>query len=86
MSEEHPLARRLDDGRILLRYSAREPDGAMTEGSFAIGPEDRAYADWDAEITRWEYTSQTFDDTGDYHPIDYENLPLLPDPPPNDHD
>ncbi|MBF6207970.1 hypothetical protein IU483_28380 [Streptomyces gardneri] len=82
MSDRHPLARRLDDGHILLRYSTREPDGARIDGSVAIGPEDPRYASWNAEITRWEH-SEPLDDSIDYKPIDYENLSMFPDPPPN---
>lgn len=83
MSSRHPLARRLDDGRILLRYSTREPDGARIVGSVAIGPEDRAYAGWNAEITHWERSTDHIDDSVDYEPIDYENLPMFPERPDN---
>lgn len=79
MSEEHPLARRLDDGRILVRYFTQEPDGTMIDGAVAIGPDDPAYGSWDAEITRWEHGPQPLDDSINYEPIDYENFPLLPD-------
>ncbi|MFI2233256.1 hypothetical protein [Nocardia testacea] len=86
MSEEHPLARRLDDGRILLRYFGEELDGDIVDGSVTIGPEDPAYRDWDAEIARWEQRPGPLDDTVDYEPIDYENLKILPEPPPGDRD
>ena len=79
MSEEHPLARRLDDGRILLRRFAREPDGTMIDGVVAIGPDDPEYGRWDAAITRWEHDPKPLDDSIDYEPIDYTNFPLLPD-------
>lgn len=86
MSREHPLARRLDDGRILLRHFGQELDGDIVDGSIAIGPEDPAYRDWDAEITRWERSPKPLDDAGDYEPIDYENLDILPDRRPDDRD
>lgn len=73
MSEEHPLAQRLADGRVLVRYAAREADGSVLHGSIVIGPEDEAYANWDAEIRRWEHP-QFVDDSVDYKPIDYDNL------------
>ncbi|MEV6259062.1 hypothetical protein ACIHAX_37015 [Nocardia sp. NPDC051929] len=79
MSEEHPLARRLHDGRILLRYFTREPDGSMIDGVVAIDPDDPAYGSWDAEITRWEHGPKPLDYSLDYEPIDYEKFPLLPD-------
>ncbi|WP_040841541.1 hypothetical protein [Nocardia brevicatena] len=79
MSEEHPLARRLDDGRILLRHFGQGLDGDIVDGSTIIGPEDPSYHDWDAEITRRERNPKPLDDTGDYEPIDYENLAILPD-------
>ncbi|MEU7767216.1 hypothetical protein AB0B25_19065 [Nocardia sp. NPDC049190] len=79
MSDRHPLARRLDDGRILLRYSTQEPDGAKLDGSLAIGPEDPAYARWNAEITHWEHSTKRPDDSIDYQPIDYDNLPMFPE-------
>ncbi|MEV0105891.1 hypothetical protein AB0H42_06060 [Nocardia sp. NPDC050799] len=86
MSEEHPLARRLDDGRILVRYFGQEPDGDNVDGSVTIGPEDPAYRDWDAEIARWEQSPESLDDTIDYEPIDYENLDILPKLHPDDRD
>lgn len=86
MSEEHPLARRLDDGRILLRYFGQELDGDIVDGSITIGPEDPTYPDWDAEITRWEQGPKPLDDMLDYVPIDYEDLPILPKPRPDDGD
>jgi hypothetical protein len=86
MSEEHPLARRLDDGRILLRYFGQELDGDIVDGSIAIGPEDPAYHDWDAEIARWEQSPKPLDDTIDYEPIDYEGLDILPGLRPDDRD
>lgn len=84
MSKGHPLARRLEDGRILLRRFAREPDGTMIDGSVAIGPDDPAYADWNDELRRWEHDPKPLDDAIDYDPIDYESLPLFPDVPPGD--
>ncbi|ONM46743.1 hypothetical protein [Nocardia donostiensis] len=78
MSGEHPLARRLADGRILLRYYGQEPDGDIVDGSITIGPEDPKYHDWDAAITRWEHSPKPLDDSNDYEPIDYENLTILP--------
>lgn len=86
MSKEHPLARRLDDRRILLRYFGQELDGDIVDGSITIGPEDPSYRDWDAEITRWEHSPEPLDDTIDYEPIDYENLKILPDTCADDHD
>ncbi|MGW4095136.1 hypothetical protein [Nocardia sp. NPDC004750] len=86
MNTEHPLAQRLDDGRILVRYFTQEPGGAMIDGWVAIGPDDPAYPDWDIEITRWENTPNPLDDTDNYEPIDYRNLPLFPARPPDGHD
>ncbi|WP_063060177.1 hypothetical protein [Nocardia sienata] len=86
MSEEHPLARRLDDGRILLRYFGHELDGDIVDGSIILGPEDPTYPDWDAEIVRWEQSPKPLDDTLDYVPIDYEDLSILPKPRPDDGD
>ncbi|MGW1738881.1 hypothetical protein ACWCPQ_08715 [Nocardia sp. NPDC001965] len=85
MNGEHPLARRLDDGRILLRYFGQDLDGDI-DGSIVIGPEDPTYRDWDAEIARWEQSPQPVDDTNDYIPIDYENLNILPRKRPDDRD
>ena len=86
MSERHPLARRLDDGRILLRYSAIEPDGTRITGSVALGPEHPAYTGWDAELTRWESTPEPSEDSIEYEPIDFECLPMFRDSWPNQHD
>lgn len=86
MTEEHPLARRLDDGRILLRHFGEESEGDITDGSLVIGPQDPAYQDWDAEITRWEHRPRPLDDSGDYEPIDCENLRILSDTLPDGHD
>ncbi|WP_159850328.1 hypothetical protein [Nocardia sp. CY41] len=86
MSEGHPLARRLDDGRILLRYFTQEPDGSMIHGSIAIGPDDPAYANWDTEITRWKHNPIPVDDSIDYEPIDYDNLPSVSDLHPGNRD
>jgi hypothetical protein len=86
MNGEHPLAQRLDDGRILLRYFGQELDGDIVDGSIVIGPEDPPYHDWDAEITRWEQRPEPLDDTIDYIPIDYENLQILPKQRPDDRD
>lgn len=86
MSEKHPLARRLDDGRILLRHSAQGPEGDIVDGSIVLGPEDPRYQDWDAELTRWERHPKPFDDIDDYEPIDCANLRILPDIPPEGRD
>lgn len=81
MNGRHPLARRLDDGRILLRYSTQESDGTKIDGSVVIGPDDPAYGGWNAEITHWENSTDLPDDSINYQPIDYDSLSMFPEHP-----
>jgi hypothetical protein len=57
MDDRNPVARRLEDGRILRRYSEELPDGTIVDGTICVGPADPEFAYWDAALTDWERKS-----------------------------
>ncbi|GAA5104454.1 hypothetical protein [Nocardia iowensis] len=77
MTEDHPLARRLDDGRILLRFCATDPGGALVDGAIVIGPADPDFAHWEAAIKRWVQRNPQPEPV-EYEPIDYQNMQMFP--------
>ncbi|MFG1792688.1 hypothetical protein [Nocardia sp. NPDC049149] len=73
MSTDHPLASRLDDGRIMVQFFAHGPGGEFIRGATIIGPDHPEYPAWDAELTEWE-NNPVVDDMADYRPIDFEKF------------
>lgn len=80
MTERYPLARRLENGNILVCHSSEQPDGAIVDGEICLEPSDPEYSSWDEAIRRWDLRGGPVHDLGEYEPIDYSNLRMFADP------
>ncbi|WP_069160622.1 tetratricopeptide repeat protein [Nocardia altamirensis] len=77
---DRPLgARRLSDGRLLIPWHGKQPDGTIAHGMVEIGPEDERFAEWSESIARRE-RGELPDDA---HPVDPIGLQSFRDPRPD---
>ncbi|MBF6545971.1 tetratricopeptide repeat protein [Nocardia brasiliensis] len=74
-----PGARRLPDGRLLIPWQGKQPDGTIAHGMVEIGPDDDRFAEWSESIARRE-RGELPDDA---YPVDTGALPLFLDPRPD---
>ncbi|GAA5101227.1 tetratricopeptide repeat protein [Nocardia iowensis] len=72
-------ARRLPDGRLLIPWQGKQPDGTIAHGMVAIGPDDERFAEWNESIADRERGELPDDE----HPVDPIGLQLFRDPRPD---
>ncbi|PXX65013.1 hypothetical protein DFR70_10474 [Nocardia tenerifensis] len=79
MTEPASGARRLADGRLLIPWQGKQPDGTIANGMVEIGPEDERFAEWSASIAARERGGPPDDE----HPVDPIGLQSFRDPRPD---
>ncbi|MFI7001551.1 tetratricopeptide repeat protein [Nocardia sp. NPDC050175] len=79
MTQPASGARRLADGRLLIPWQGKQPDGTIANGMVEIGPDDDRFAEWNASIASRERGELPDDD----HPVDPFGLQLFRDPRPD---